>query len=111
MSPTHLVAGYEPPESGLELATRQLVTPPKLPFYEVIDPFAITDELRLLNLVFNDSLKIGTRVAYGYNIVDKDRNLNLFADPQKLVSTNGVVFNGVRLSIDTTYQKLIKYNC
>lgn len=102
--PNAPVAGYEAPESGVQL-NRDSGFSTRTPYYEVVDPFAITTE-KTFELVFNDSLKSGTRVAYGYNIVDKDRNINVFSEPQKLVPSNGVVFSGVRLSIDTTYQLL-----
>lgn len=102
--PNAPVAGYVPPESGEQL-NRVSGNSKAIPYFEVIDPFQI-DDVTNYEVVFYDSLKSGTRIAYGYNVVGTQFNDTLFAEPQKLLPSNGNIFDGVYLSIDTSYQVL-----
>jgi hypothetical protein len=101
--PNAPVAGYTPPESGVAL-NRVSGYSTAIPFYEVIDPFDIEDAS--YEVVLYDSLQNGTRIAYGYNIVDLAFSDTLYSEPLDLLPSNGDVFNGVNLSFDVTYQNL-----
>ncbi len=101
--PNAHVAGYVPPVSGVPL-NRVAGFSEVTPFFEVIDPFDIEDAN--YEVVLYDSLQRGTRIAYGYNIVDLAINDTLFAEPLELLPSNGDIFNGVNLSFDVTYQNL-----
>ena len=112
--PNAPVAGYVPPESGVPLNHEDGFTMVK-PYFEVIDPVNVIDGTYLVT--FNDSMRIKgsektpVNISTNYSVQDESGNYLIKAaafDP-----TNGIVFNGTRLSIDSSYQntdslKLIK---
>jgi hypothetical protein len=100
--PNAPVLGYVPPKSGVQL-TRTSGISSTVPYYEVVDPIRIGDST--FNVTFSDTLKKGIKVAYAYNIQNAVSGKYLLKN-SKLLPTNGVVTEGVRLSIDTTYQNV-----
>ena len=98
--PNAPVLGYVPPKAGSQLSRNEGIST-ATPYFEVVDPTRITDST--FNLTFNDSLINGVRVAYSYNIQNAGTGNYLLKD-SKLLPSNGVVVDGIRLSIDTTYQ-------
>ena len=98
--PNPPVLGYVPPKSGVRL-TRSDGYSDVVPFYEVVNPTVVQDSSYLVT--FNDSLKSGIHVAYSYNIQNTG-NGGYILKNAKLLPSNGVVADGIRLSIDTTYQ-------
>ncbi len=101
--PNAPVSGYIPPITGLEL-DRVSGTSSATPLFDVMDPFGVKNTT--YEVVFFDSLVSGIPIAYGYNVVDVAVNDTIFDDPTKLLPFNGDVFNGINLSIDTTFQVL-----
>ena len=105
--PNAPVAGYVPPPSGISASPVEGVTTIK-PYYEVVDPTSVIDETYTLS--FNDSLRKGaTELSYvnvstNYSIQDEAGNYLLKEQP--FDPSNGVVFNGVRLSIDSSFQSV-----
>ncbi len=100
--PNAPVLGYKAPESGVKL-TRDSGFSTVVPYYEVVDPTRITDSTFIVT--FNDSIVSGIKVAYSYNVQNAVSGKYLLQN-SKLLPTNGVVVDGVRLSIDTTYQAI-----
>ncbi|MBN1300026.1 MAG: hypothetical protein JW995_02325 [Melioribacteraceae bacterium] len=103
VTPNAHVAGFVPPESGLPL-TRISGYSKQTPYFEVIDPFDV--EEKTYEVIFLDEIINGTPIAYGYNVIDTQTGIEVFKEPQKLLPSNGSIFNGVSLAIDTTYQFL-----
>ena len=101
--PNAQAAGYVEPESGIKL-TRVSGNSKAVPFYQVVDPFIVQDNT--YELYFVDSIKSGVKIAYGYNLKNVTTNKTLFKDPAKLLPNNGDIFEGINLSIDTTYQNI-----
>jgi len=98
------VLGYIPPKQGsaLErLSGNSTVTP----FFEVVDPYEVMDAN--YEVTFADSLIKGVSIAYAYSVKNTTTG-NLLLKDQKLLPSNANVFEGVRISIDTTYQSLNK---
>jgi hypothetical protein len=100
--PNPPVAGYVPPPSGEEL-DRISGNSTSTVFMEVIDPFEIQDSSYAVE--FNDSLVEGVSIAYSYNVINQGSGQFVLTDAP-MSPDNGVVFNGVRLSMDTTYQNI-----
>ena len=98
--PNAPVLGYVPPKSGVQL-TRTSGNSEATPYYEVVNPTLIGDST--YNVTFNDSLTSGVHIAYSYNIQNTGSGNYILKDA-KLLPTNGIIANGIRLSIDTTYQ-------
>ncbi len=98
--PNAPVLGYVPPKSGVKL-TRVAGHSNVTPLYEVIDPTAVRDSSYTVS--FNDSVRSGVNIAYSYNIQNSGNGGYILKDT-KLLPSNGVVADGVRLSIDTTFQ-------
>lgn len=105
--PNAPVIGYVPPETG-ELLTRVEGKSTSTPYFEVIDPFKVQNET--YTLTFVDSAVQGVNFAYLYKITDSQNNIVL--QSTEFSPDNGDVFNGVRLSMDTSFQNLdsIKLN-
>lgn len=100
--PNAPVIGYVPPETA-EQTTRVSGNSESVPFVEVIDPFRIEDTTYVVT--FNDSIVNGVNISQTYNVQYKSSGDFLVRDV--LISPdNGVIFNGVRLSIDSSYQSL-----
>ncbi len=98
--PNAPVLGYVAPKSGVRL-TRTSGISEAVPYYEVINPTMIGDST--YEVTFNDSLRSGVHIAYSYNIQNTG-NGGYILKNAKLLPKNGIVANGIRLSIDTTYQ-------
>ncbi len=92
--------GYVPPPSSIQL-TRASGFSSAIPYYEVIDPYAVKDST--YKLTFLDSLVNGVPIAYAYNVTNAG-NGGALLKKAKLLFGNGYVFDGVRLWIDTSYQ-------
>lgn len=105
--PNAPVAGYVPPASGISLTPTAGHTTVK-PYYEVVDPIKVLDET--YTVTFNDSLrKKPTELSYvniSTNYSVQDAAGNFLIKKQSFDPKNGAVFNGVRLSIDSSYQKV-----
>lgn len=106
--PNAPVAGYVPPPTGESLDRASGVST-TVPYYEAIDPFAIQDSTYTVEFI--DSLFDGVSIAYAYSVKNSGSGVYVIEDAE-MDPTNGDVFNGVRLSIDTSYQNLdsIKIN-
>jgi len=106
--PNAPVLGYVPPPTGIELG-RQSGNSTAAPFFEVIDPFKIKDAV--YNVEFLDSLRQGVKIAYAYRVTNTSTG-QVVLQQGKPNPDNADVFDGVRLSIDTSYQSVdsIKYN-
>jgi hypothetical protein len=105
--PNAPVAGYVPPPSGISLDPVSGFTTIK-PYFEVVDPVKVINES--YTLTFNDSLrKKLTELSYvniSSNYSVQNAAGNFLVKELPLDPKNGVVFNGVRLSIDSSNQKL-----
>ncbi len=107
VTPTAPVAGYVPPPSGIDAVRVSGVSTP-LPYFEVIDPYKIVEGA--YSITFNDSLrKSGLETSFvnissNYSVLDPQGNTLVTEKP--LAPDNGIVFNGIRLSIDSSYQRL-----
>ena len=106
--PNAPVLGYVPPPTGIELS-RQSGNSTSNPFFEVIDPFKVKDAT--YNVTFLDSMVKGVKIAYAYKVVNSTTG-EVVLSQGKLNPDNADVFEGIRLSIDTSYQATdsIKYN-
>lgn len=113
--PNAPVAGYVPPASGLP-ANRVSGVSNSTPFYEVIDPTRVLN--KTYKVEFNNrffvtpgSVKDSVNVSNKYSIIDNETGSVVLKDAD-IRATNGVVFDGVRLSIDPSFQNLdsIKLN-
>ncbi len=100
--PNAPVAGYVPPPTG-KLLERVSGISDSEPFFEVMDPFAIQDSAYTVE--FSDSLVQGVHLAYSYNILNSVSGSYILTDAP-MSPDNGDVFNGVRLSIDTSFQNI-----
>ncbi len=104
--PNAPVAGYVPPPSGVALTRVEGATTVK-PYFEVVDPVKVIDQT--YTVTFNDSLRIkGTErtpvnISTNYSVQDAGGNFILSEEP--FDPRNGVIFNGIRLSIDSSYQR------
>jgi len=106
--PNAPVAGYVPPEGGMEIE-RVAGNSTGTIFFEVLDPFEIQDSSYIIT--FNDSLVDGVNIAYSYNVLNESSGRVILSN-LSMSPDNGDVFKGVRLSIDTSYQNIgnIKLN-
>ena len=94
--------GYVPPPSGVPLSRISGISN-AVPYFEVINPYAVQDST--YNLTFQDSLVSGVHIAYAYSVTNA-KNGSVLLNKAKLLPSNGYVFDGVRLSIDTSYQSI-----
>ena len=92
--------GYVPPPSGVPLSRISGISN-AVPYFEVINPYTVQDST--FNLTFEDSLVNGVHIAYAYSVTNAGNGSTLL-NKIKLLPENGVVFDGIRLSIDTSYQ-------
>jgi hypothetical protein len=106
--PNAPVAGYVPPPSGQRLERVSGYSTP-IPYSEVIDPYRVLNTN--YNVEFNDSIIIkplqreGVNISTNYSVRETGSDI-ILVDQAPFDPTNGVVFNGVRLSIDGSYQTL-----
>jgi hypothetical protein len=98
--PNAPVIGYVPPESGLLLSRITGVSTAN-PFFEVIDPLKVQDSTYRVRFI--DSLVNEIPIAYKYRVINETSG-RVVLDNADLLPGNADVFNGVRLSIDTSFQ-------
>ena len=98
--PNAPVAGYVPPSSGVEL-TRTSGESTRIPYYEVLDPTKVKDTS--YTVVFADSIIQQVNISKKYSVKYSGTD-NFLIQDALMAPNNGVVFNGIRLSIDTTFQ-------
>lgn len=101
VTPNAPVLGYVPPESGLALDRIDGFST-ATPYFEVVDPFKLSKTMYVVS--FLDSLKNGVRTAYAYSVKDSLSGLQILSSVDRLYPSNGDIFNGVRISFDTSYQ-------
>ena len=112
VTPFAPVAGYVPPPSGIDAFRVEGVSTP-IPYFEVVDPVKMAEGTYTIS--FNDSLRkegnelTPVNISSSYSVLSPSGSLLLSDIP--LTPDNGIVFNGIRLSIDSSYQRLdsIKY--
>lgn len=107
--PNAPVIGYIPPKSGLP-ASRISGYSNVVPYYEVLDPTKVLD--KEYKVVFSDKYYVTTgsivdsiSISDKYSVIDAQTKQIILKD-QEIRATNGTVFNGTRLSIDTSFQSL-----
>ena len=106
--PNAPVAGYVPPPSG-QSVERVSGFSTVTPYSVVLDPVRVLDEN--YNIEFNDSIFIkplqreGVNISTNYTVKEAGTG-NILVNKAPFDPDNGVVFNGVRLSIDSSYQRL-----
>jgi len=104
VTPNAQAAGYVPPPSGVKL-TRLSGNSSTVPYFEVIDPFKVMDAVYEVSFV--DSSFSNVRKAYGYDVVNITTGDTITQRrPFKLLPSNGDIFEGINISIDTTYQNI-----
>lgn len=103
VTPNAPIAGYVPPASGVPLS-RVAGASTLTPGVQVIDPTKVKTTTYFVT--FNDSLVQGIPIAYSYNVVDSTSGDTLLANDKAMLNTNGDVFDGMSLSINTAYQVL-----
>lgn len=99
--PNTPVLGYIPPESGKALdrvSGGSTVTP----YFEVVDPTKVKNTT--YEVTFVDSVVKGVDLAYAYSIKDLTSGEIVLNESRKLYPSNGEIFDGIRLSIDSSYQ-------
>lgn len=106
--PNAPVAGYVPPPSGIN-ASRINGYSTAVPFFEVLDPVKLIEGT--YTITFNDSLRRTSssersfvNISSSYSVLDPSGN-KILSD-KRFLPENGIVFNGVRLSIDSSFQRL-----
>ena len=97
------VAGYVAPESGL-LMTRKEGQSTVTPYVEIVDPTELKEATYILS--FTDSLSSGVSFGYAYSVIDSASGEVLIDKNTRLWAENGEIFDGLRLSINPTYQAL-----
>lgn len=106
--PNAPVAGYVPPPSGKSL-DRVSGASTVIPYSTVLDPVKVLNTSYIVE--FNDSIVIkplqreGVNISTNYTVKESGTG-TILVDQAPLDPTNGVVFNGVALSIDSSYQRL-----
>lgn len=113
--PNAPVSGYVPPKSGV-VADRISGFSNAAPFYEVLDPTRVQEktyrvEFKDEYFVTPGNIKDSISIASAYSVIDVNTGSVVLKDAA-ITPNNGVVFNGVRMSIDSSYQNLdsIKLN-
>ena len=106
--PNAPVSGYVPPKSGV-IADRIVGNSTFTPFFEVMDPTRVKNES--YRITFNDSfyvtpgsVKDSVNISATYNVYNTTTG-NLVISDAEVTETNGIVFDGVRLSFNTSLQK------
>lgn len=109
VTPVAPVAGYVPPPSGLD-ATRNTGVSTPTPYFEVIDPYKVKNNNYKIN--FNNKYfvtagdkKDSVNISDKYSVTDLETG-NKVVENETLLPANGIVFDGVRLSIDSSYQTI-----
>lgn len=113
--PNAPVSGYVPPKSGVNTDRLSGVSN-AVPYYEVLDPTRVQE--RSYRISFNDEFYITTgnlvdsiSIASTYSVTDVASGSMVVKDAD-ISPANGIVFNGVRISTDSSYQSIdsIKLN-
>lgn len=107
--PNAPVSGYVPPPSGLN-ASRTSGHSNTIPYFEVIDPAKVLDKnykISFIDKYFVTKGKKKDSIGIAEKFVINDlENGNIVLNNAPILPSNGVIFNGVRLSIDSSYQRL-----
>lgn len=108
VTPNAPVAGYIPPESGV-LTQRISGASTVTPYYEVIDAERVKNAT--YEITFKDSISNNVSFAKTYSVRNVTSNEYVVID-DKLTRDNGLVYDGVRLSLNLDYQHIdsIKIN-
>jgi len=106
--PNAPVIGYVPPKSGV-LANRISGISNVTPYFEILDPVNVPNATYTVNFI--DSLRSGVPIAYAYNVTD-NATQQLVLKNAPILPSNGNIFKGTRLSIDSSFQVIdsIKLN-
>lgn len=106
--PNAPVSGYVPPKSGV-IADRIVGNSTFTPFFEVMDPTKVKNES--YRITFNDSFYVtpgsvidSVNISATYNVYNATTGNQVISDAE-ITETNGIVFDGVRLSFNTSLQK------
>jgi len=99
--PNAPVLGYVPPESG-KILNRLSGGSTATPYFEVVDPTMVKNTTYTVS--FTDSTNKGVDIAYAYTVKDSLSGDIVLDQSRKLYATNGEIFDGIRLSIDGSYQ-------
>jgi len=107
VTPNAPISGYVPPASG-EFTNRVSGNSSAVPFFEVIDPTKVKETD--YKVIFDDNYIVTTgnvvdsiSLASSYSVLDIANN-SLVVKDARILPDNGIVFNGIRLSIDSSYQ-------
>lgn len=101
VTPNAPVAGYVPPSSGI-MVTRKGGFSTTTPYFEVVDPFKLLNTTYVIT--FADSINNGISTAYAYSVKDSLSGATVLSNVSRIYPANGDIFNGVRISFDTSYQ-------
>lgn len=97
--PNAPVIGYVAPESGVKTQRLSGVST-STPIFEVLNPFEVQDST--YEITFSDKVVGGVNFAKSYTI--KTSSGRTVLNEALMSPNNSDVFNGVRISFDTTYQ-------
>ncbi len=112
--PNRQAVGYQPPPSGKQSVRLSGASTGAAPFYELIDQYKArkaTYYVTFHNSTIPTVYAVGDTVFEGpfadyYTITDSATGKVILEKSSKLAASNGDIFDGVRLSFDTTFQKL-----
>ena len=102
VTPNAPVAGYVAPASG-KLLDRAAGYSTAVPYFEVVNPVKVKSTT--YEVTFKDSLVSGISIGYAFSVRDTIQNKYLLQNDVNLLASNGDVFDGLRLSFNTSYQK------
>lgn len=107
--PNAPVSGYVPPKSGVT-ADRISGNSNAVPFFEVLDPTRVQE--KTYKVVFDDVYYVTTgnlvdsiSIASTYSVIDVSTGSFVIKNAD-ISPANGVVFNGIRISTDSSYQNI-----
>lgn len=103
VTPAAPSAGYVSPETG-RTAERIDGFSSFVPYAEVVDETKLKETSYFIS--FLDTLVQNVPIAYSYNVVDSASSDTIYWGNTNLQSSNGDVFDGIRLSFNTRYQDL-----
>ena len=112
--PNRQSVGYQPPPAGKKSSRLSGASTGGPPTYELVDQYKVKNATYYVT--FQDTLipyvkGVGDTVkegpfAKGYAVTDSATGKVLINSTTKITASNGIVFDGIRLSFDTTYQNL-----
>jgi len=101
--PNAPVLGYVPPESG-RILDRVSGGSTVTPYFEVVDP--TRTKSTTYEVTFTDSAISGVNIAYAYSVKNTATGEVLINQSKKIYPSNGEIFDGIRLSTDSSYQRI-----